>query len=231
MAAPWIRVESNMVTHPKTYDLAEALGLKSTGVKPNVIAAGLMVGIWSWAVQHASDGNLTRVSPQAIADAAGWSKSPKKLIDGLVQVGFADLDEEHNELWLHDWIDYAAKSAEYEAKRKAETAERVKRHRNKSKGVTETQSNAPSTADDTEEKRECNGYCNVTETQSNAPYITLHNITLHNTPQEDRKDSIDSATTVGCNGYEPPSSLPTEESWEQKKQKAEAIMARYRRER
>lgn len=232
MAAPWIRVESNMATHPKTYDLAALLQLRCAGVKPNVVAAGMLVGLWSWAVQHAPNGNLNGVSQQALADAAGWSKAPSKLFDALVQVGFVDLDCETGDVWIHDWINYAAKHAEYEAKRKAENAERVKRHRNKTKSVTETKSNATVTPDDTEEKWGCNGYGNVTETQCNPPNITEHNITLHNiTPKVDRKEYIDSATTGGCNGYKPPSCLPDEESWEEKKQRAEAIMARYRRER
>lgn len=205
MAAPWFRVESSMMTHPKVYNLAELLKLKQTGgVKPNVIAAGLVVGVWSWAAQNAADGDLTRVSPALIADAAGWTKKPQTFFSALEEAGF--LDRDGDEVWLHDWINYAEQLAEQETKRKAATTERVRRHREskRQRNVTETQCNAPNlphcNADVTLHERYGNGDSNVTETQCNAPYITEHNITEHNNPLNiDRKESIHSTSISACN--------------------------------
>lgn len=127
MATPWFKMESGMVTHPKVYKLVAALNLKSTAVKPNVIAAGLVIGVWSWAAQNAVDGNLTGIPAQAIAEAAGWTKKPDVFYNALFEVGL--LDREGDEIWLHDWFDYAGEYAEKEAKKKADAAARNKKYR------------------------------------------------------------------------------------------------------
>ena len=214
MAAPWFRVESSMMTHPKVYNLAELLKLKPTGgVKANVIAAGLVVGVWSWAAQNAADGDLTRVSPALIADAAGWTKKPQTFFDALEKAGFLDRDGE--EVWLHDWINYAEQLAEQETKRKAATTERVRKHRESKRNqrnVSETQCNAPNlpqcNAAVTLHERYSNGDGNVSETQCNAPYITEHNITEHNSSSiSDRKESIHS-TSISERHRDDPPELP-----------------------
>ena len=217
MAAPWFRVESNMVTHPKVYRLAELLKISCAAAKPNVIAAGMLIGLCSWATQNAADGDLTGVPASAIAEAAGWQKKPQVFVDALIEARLADC--ENGELWLHDWINYAQLLAEQENKKKADTAERVRKHREakrRSVNVTATESNAPC-------NDECNGYCNVTEPESNAPYITEHNITVHNNlSNQDRKDNIHTASNSGCNGYSEASCPPSAESWEDMKRRIDA---------
>lgn len=217
MAAPWFRVESNMATHPKVYRLAELLKISCAAAKPNVIAAGMLIGLWSWATQNAADGDLTGVPASAIAEAAGWQKKPQVFVDALIEARLADC--ENGELWLHDWINYAQLLAEQENKKKADTAERVRKHREakrRSANVTETEGNAPCNA-------ECNSYSNVTETQCNAPYITEHNITVHNSiSNQNREDSIPTVSNPGCNGYNDASCLPASESWEEMKQRIDA---------
>ena len=210
MAVPWFRVDSGMVTHPKAYKLAELLKISSATVKPNVIASGMLIGLWSWAVQNAPDGDLTGVSAAAIAEAAGWTKKPQLFVDALVEARLAD--SENGELWLHDWINYAALLAEQEKKKKADTTERVRKHREAkrraARAVTDAECNAPRNADVT-----------VTDAECNAPYITEHNITLHNsTSNEDRRIGEDSTSNVQRDDC----ALPPSESWEEMKRRIDA---------
>lgn len=64
MMVPWIQVYSNILTHDKTYALAEQLKI------PNYGAVGLMVSLWSWAATMPPNGDITAYPKRAIADAA-----------------------------------------------------------------------------------------------------------------------------------------------------------------
>lgn len=153
---PWIQVYSNLPTHPKTSKLAEELKLSSAFTSPNIVAAGILVGIWTWAIQNAYDGDLSACSPSIIADACRWKKKPELLISALKKSGYLDAD-----MKLHDWDEYAVLLIDAEDNRREKTRERVKRYRDKKRNGDVT---------------ECNGYSNVTDTQCNAP--TIPDITI-----------------------------------------------------
>lgn len=151
---PWIQVYSNLPQHPKTTKLADELGLTSTALNPNVLAVGLVVSLWTWAIQNAYNGDLSGCSQRAIAEACLWKKKPETLVKALQKAGFLDAD-----MKLHDWEEYACLLVEQEENRRAKTRDRVKRYREKKAA----DGNAP-----------CNAPCNVTETPSNAPTIPDH---------------------------------------------------------
>ena len=148
---PWIQVYSNLPQHPKTTKLADELGLASAALNPNVLAVGLVVSLWSWAIQNAYNGDLSGCSQRAIAEACQWKKKPETLVKALKNAGFLDED-----MKLHDWEEYACLLVEQEENRRAKTRERVKRYRDRKSA----DGNAL-----------CNGTCNVTETLCNAPTI------------------------------------------------------------
>ena len=89
---PWIQVYSNLPRHPKVSRLADELGLTSKGVNPNVVATGMLVSLWTWAIQNAYDGDLSGCGARAIADACTWTKDPQKLVDALVKDGVVVID-------------------------------------------------------------------------------------------------------------------------------------------
>lgn len=156
---PWIQVYSNLTTHRKTGRLADELGLANSFVSPDVVAVGILISLWTWAVQNASNGDLSGCSPRAIAEACRWKKKPDLLIDALKAAGWLDADNK-----LHDWEEYAGLLMEQEDSRKAKTRERVQRYRDK-------------------KKTECNDSVTVTSNDCNAPTIpdiTLPNITNNN---------------------------------------------------
>lgn len=148
---PWIQVYSNLPQHPKTARLADELGLTSAAVNPNVLAVGLLVSLWTWAIQNAYNGDLSGCSDRSIAEACLWKKKPETLVKALIKTGFLDADKK-----LHDWDEYACLLMEQEENRRAKTRDRVKRYREKKA----TGGNVP-----------CNASCNVTDTPGNAPTI------------------------------------------------------------
>lgn len=236
MAAPWIQVYSNLIDHPKTDKLAELLKLSSSSVDVNVIAAGMMVGIWSWAAQSATDGDLTGVSSRNIAKAAGWKKNPDRLVEAVIEAGFVDKRDDDT-MYLHDWLEYAWLLHEQAENKKANDRKRQQSYRERKKQAASLRDgNMDVTAAEHNASRLCHSDNDVTVTvmshQNHAPTIPNHTIPNLYTSKEDRKEYIDTASIRGCHrDDETPSCLPTEESWEEKKRKAEAIMARYRGER
>lgn len=126
---PWIQVYSNLPRHPKTSRLADELGLTTVkAVNPNTVAVGLLISLWTWAIQNAYDGDLSRCGARAIAEACGWTKDPVALVDALLTAGWLDED-----LRLHDWEEYALLLIDAEDNRKENDRRRAKAYREKKK--------------------------------------------------------------------------------------------------
>lgn len=180
---PWIQIYSNLIHHPKTTNLADELGIRSADANPNAVAAGMLVSLWLWAAQNATDGDLSGCSDRAIAEAAEYKKKPSAFVSALIKTKWLDEDRR-----LHKWEEYASLLQDMNDRQKANTAERVRRlreRRKQEKAVTETPVSSadvtPGQALPDEECNACNGYSNVTVTQCNAhtlPNNTLPNNTL-----------------------------------------------------
>lgn len=152
---PWIQIYSNLPQHRKTAKLAEELKLSSAAVEANLVAVGLLVGLWTWAIQNAYDGNLSDCSPRTIANACQWKKKPETLVQALIKTGWLNED-----LRLHDWEEYALLLIDQEENRRQKTRERVRRYRDRKSGnggaagnaagnVTAPRCNAPTLPDQT----------------------------------------------------------------------------------
>ena len=129
---PWIQVYSNLPTHRKTAKLADELGLSSSATSPKIVAAGILISLWTWAIQNAYDGDLSECSAETIAEACRWKKSPERLVQSLKSAGFLD-----DNMTLHDWEEYSQMLIDKEDVRKAQTRERVKRYRERKKDAQE----------------------------------------------------------------------------------------------
>ena len=152
---PWIQVYSNLPQHKKTSRLAEELKISSSVVDPNMVAVGILIGLWTWAIQNAYDGDLSECSARTIANACQWKKKPETLVTALKKTGWLDAD-----MRLHDWEEYAVLLIDQEENRKAKTRDRVNRYRSKKAASCNVTKCAP---------------CNVTDTLCNAP--TVPNLT------------------------------------------------------
>ena len=58
--------------HPKTDRLVDELGLASSAVSPNIVAVGILVSLWTWAIQNAYDGDLSKCSLRLLLPATGF---------------------------------------------------------------------------------------------------------------------------------------------------------------
>jgi len=94
----WIEVHDNLREHHKTYALAAALKVE------RFAAVGLVVSLWTWAVIHAQDGDLSKYPDEAIASACMWKKKPETLLNALKATGFMT-----DNMMIHDWEEYAGK--------------------------------------------------------------------------------------------------------------------------
>ena len=116
----WISVYDTLTHHQKLINLAETLGVHQKQV------LGHLVALWLWAYGHVPDGNLTRsrVNSVVLALAAGWDDDPEVFVAELLYHGFLDQDE-HGDIVIHDWADYAGKFL----KRKEKNKQRMKQKR------------------------------------------------------------------------------------------------------
>lgn len=163
---PWIQIYSNLVNHPKTSRLADALKLTSKDTSPDVVAAGMLVSLWTWAIQNAYNGNLSACSDRTIADAARYRRKPETFVKALTDAGWLDPDRR-----LHDWEEYTVLLIARMDRQKEKTRQRVQRYRNKNETPPAPECNAPAPPP-------CNAPCNVTVTPGNAP--TIPNQTIPN---------------------------------------------------
>jgi len=103
----YVKVQQDLPRHHKTRKLARLLG---TG---RAQATGYLVCLWSWALIHAPDGDLSRFDVDDIAEEAGWEWGPlletapgDHFVKALVDSGFLDRPESGGDsppLRIHDW--------------------------------------------------------------------------------------------------------------------------------
>ena len=169
---PWIQVYSNLTSHRKTGRLADELGLTNNFVSPDVVAVGILISLWTWAIQNASNGDLSDCSARIIAEACRWRKKPEQLIAALKSSGWMDEDGR-----LHDWEEYTCLLLAQEDNRKERDKERARRYRENKKNSQKSDTSRDASRDD-----------DVIVTQKSAP--TRHNITIPDITEQDNNKSI-----------------------------------------
>lgn len=114
----WIRVSTDLATHPKSQLLAEATG--------EPFAWALMVRLWGWMAQYADDGCLSPAHAAIAERASGWTGERGYFLNAAVECGFASWNAEN---WqAHDWEEFQG-SAIREAKHNAERQRRFRNRR------------------------------------------------------------------------------------------------------
>jgi len=113
----WLKVDETLCDHPKVLALADALRLDKDSV------TGKLLRLWTWALNNREDGILAKRDAETIAEVMRFKGKAQRLMDALIVAGF--LDETDDGWCIHDWSDYAGNYVE----KRAQTAERVKKHR------------------------------------------------------------------------------------------------------
>ncbi len=93
----WIEVHQELLHHPKNIALATELRL------PEYATVGLLVGIWTWALQYAPEGVIPADREVVVCRYIGWRKGGAELFETLRACGW--MEGEH----VHDWMDYAGR--------------------------------------------------------------------------------------------------------------------------
>ena len=108
----WIRVDDDVIDHPKTYRLARLLGSDRT------TAFGLLCATWGYAARHHVNGDLTNIELAALHGRLGLPvDSGSDIRQTLIQAGWIDLTPGGRYL-LHDWTERQGKLIEHKTKQR-----------------------------------------------------------------------------------------------------------------
>ncbi len=121
----YVRVNSNFFTHRKTAKLRRALGDDAFWLPPRW---------WAYAADNQPDGIFKDYTAPELADALGYTKDPFKMLEALLQAGFADADP----LRIHDWQDYNGYHLSYSERAKKAATVRWQKERTKEKDTDKT---------------------------------------------------------------------------------------------
>lgn len=116
--ARWLRLETDMVDHPKTGRLAARLG--------EPLAGWYVVRALAWMSRFCPVGHVRDSDGTSLESSAEWRGEPGKLLAALVDCGWLDAVDDGWE-W-HDWADHQGKvahKASKERERKAAYRARV----------------------------------------------------------------------------------------------------------
>ena len=102
-------------THPKTYELAELLGIRRAHV------VGILELLFHFAAQYAPEGDVGRFSDKRIAAALDWGGAPGKLVSALVESRWLD-PHPTARLAVHGWAEHADRTTLQKLSRSGKTA-------------------------------------------------------------------------------------------------------------
>ncbi len=91
----YVRVNCNFFSHRKTAKLRSLIGDDAFWLPPRW---------WAYAAENQPDGIFKDYTGPELATLLGYTKDAAKMLDALLQAGFADLDP----LRIHDWADFNA---------------------------------------------------------------------------------------------------------------------------
>ncbi len=118
----WLEIHQSLVTHRKTLEAAELLGIRP----PHMM--GCMISLWMWALDNAPDGDLIGLGHQRIAKAAQWhGRDTMKFLEVLSKVHF--LDNILEGLFIHNWTTYTGKLIDVREKTREQNRVRQQRRR------------------------------------------------------------------------------------------------------
>lgn len=113
----WIESHQSLATHKKLLSLKAILKISRAA------AVGHLHMFWWWCIDNLTDGKLTGIRKEVIAEAADWQGDAAEFFEALVESRFIDRTQDCER--VHDWMSYAGRLLH---KRK-EARERAKRAR------------------------------------------------------------------------------------------------------
>lgn len=108
----WIESHASLRNHRKLLRFMAALKINRAE------AIGYLHMLWWWVAECSSDGDLSLYPPQDIANGAGWSGKPERLLNALRDAGFLDGNT------IHDWPDYIGRLLAYRERKRQQAAQK-----------------------------------------------------------------------------------------------------------
>lgn len=129
----WIELHDNLPDHDKVLAVSEALNMDKD------LVVGKLVRLWTWAVNNREDGAFKARDISTIAEVMRFKGKPQRLVDALV--GARLLDRVGDTYVIHGWDERVGMLLAKRETARAQTRERVKRHRDKRRNADETDGN------------------------------------------------------------------------------------------
>lgn len=170
----WIEVHTNLPDHPKVLRAAKALKLDSDAL------VGKLIRLWTWALENREDGIINDLDVDRLFRLMNFDGDNHRLLDVMVEQGLLD-DLGDGSYSIHDWMEHVEMLMDKREKRRKQTADRVKRYRERQKqqtAVDVTQNSVTcnalherySNADVTQKSNACNAR---TVPNRTVPYLTV----------------------------------------------------------
>lgn len=178
----WIELHQSLMNHKKIIRLKNLLKIEA----PH--AMGLVCNLWLWAVDNASDGDLSEFSAEELSEVCGYKKDPIVFLKAMVDAGF--IDKKGKRKQIHDWSEYTGRLMESREIRKEQARVRQAKRREKLK------------ASKTAEKRNndvTQGNADVTRDNS-VSHAHIHYSTVHYSTVPDNSGGGDNACAHVCGG-------------------------------
>lgn len=145
----WIELHDTLPDHDKVLDLSVALKMDKDMV------VGKLVRLWTWALNNREDGLFKARDTATIAEVMRFKGKPQRLVDALVAARLLDVTADGYA--IHDWDERVGMLLAKRETTRAQTRERVRRHRNKKLGNgDETECNALQERYETPDETQCN---------------------------------------------------------------------------
>jgi len=106
----WLKLEDTFYDHPKVRKLARRLTVNRAQ------AAGHLALLWSWALRHAPDGDLSQIDFEDIEEAAQWGGAHGDFVKACFDCAF--LDQNGDQIAIHNWITRGGSFAENKRKQR-----------------------------------------------------------------------------------------------------------------
>lgn len=116
------KVDILFVQHIKTKRLARKLQI------PVPWAAGLILSIWLWSIQHRPSGVLDGIAPEEIAEICQWCDNPMTLVNALIESEFFEVTQD-GIIVVHEWQQAGGKFV----KDREDANERMRKYRERQK--------------------------------------------------------------------------------------------------
>lgn len=90
--------KAKTLEHPKTLDLADALGIM------DCFALGVMEAFWHHVAAYYMDGDITNMKPSVMARSIRYSGNAEELLEAMIAAGFVDRVD--GRLLVHGWPEH-----------------------------------------------------------------------------------------------------------------------------